>query len=179
MGTLTLREGTRLHPEDSRRGYLEPDATLIGRSGQDSWAVLIEYDRTERPHKQIDRLRRYDNWLLSGWREGHFSTHSIPPSVVYLTARSRPLRGLIKAADQTFSAWYGRQDAGPREGMHPARERVMFTSRERVLSGDWTMECAPSLPPVLREYPNVCSPGSAAYDLPAMFGRGDQRAHVA
>ena len=174
-----LAPGSRLHVEESRRGYLEPDATLIGESGGERWAVLIEYDRTERPHKQIDRLRRYDWWLLEGWRETHFATHAIPPSVVYLTARSQPLWGLIKAADQTFSAWHGRQDAGPREGMHPARERVMFTSRERVLSGDWTMECAPSLPPVLREYPDVCSPSSVAYDLPAMFGRGGERAHVA
>jgi hypothetical protein len=164
-----LAPGTRLHVEESRRGYLEPDATLIGRSGGERWAVLIEYDRTERPHKQIDRLRRYDWWLLEGWRETHFATHAIPPAVIYLTARSGPLRGLIRAADQTFSAWHGRQDAGPREGMHPARERVMFTSRERVLSGDWTMECTPSLPPVLREYPDVCSPGSLEYNLASLF----------
>ena len=39
--------------------------------------MLIEYDRTDRPHKQIDRLRRYDWWLLEGWRETHFATHSI------------------------------------------------------------------------------------------------------
>ena len=123
------------------------------RSGDDLWAVLIEYDRTERPHKQIDRLRRYDHWLLDGWREGHFATHSIPPSVIFLTARERPLRRLIETADQTFSAWHGREDAGPREGTHPARERVVFTSRERVLAGDWTILRTPSLPPELREEP--------------------------
>jgi hypothetical protein len=55
-------EGTRLHPQSSRAGYLEPDATLTGQAGADRWAVLIEYDRTERPHKQIDRLRRYDHF---------------------------------------------------------------------------------------------------------------------
>jgi hypothetical protein len=49
-----LPEGTRLHAEGSREGYLEPDATLIGCTGDDRWAVLIEYDRTERPNKQID-----------------------------------------------------------------------------------------------------------------------------
>ena len=164
-----LTPGTRLHVEQSRRGYLEPDATLIGGSGAERWAVLIEYDRTERPHKQIDRLRRYDWWLLEGWRETHFATHAIPPTVVYLTARSRPLRGLIKAADQTFSAWHGRHDAGPREGTHPARERVVFASRERMLAADWTVERAPSMPPVLREHPDVCSPGSLAYDLSSLF----------
>jgi hypothetical protein len=164
-----LPQGTRLHAEDSRRGYLEPDATLVAQSGDGAWAVLIEYDRTERPHKQIDRLRRYDRWLLDGWRESHFAEHSIPPSVVFLTARERPLRRLDEAADRTFSAWYGRQDAGPRQGTHPARQRVVFTSRERVLAGDWTMQRTPSLPPALRENPGVCSPRSLVYDLPSLF----------
>ncbi|TML00287.1 MAG: hypothetical protein E6G34_02010 [Actinobacteria bacterium] len=161
--------GTRLHPEGSRRGYLEPDATLIGGSGENRWAVLIEYDRTERPHKQIDRLRRYDDWLLEGWRESPFARHSIPPSVIFLTAREQPLRRLIETADQTFSAWQGNDHAGPREGTHPARQRVVFTSRERVLAGDWRMQRTPSLPPALREDPGICSARSLVYELPSLF----------
>ena len=73
---LEPRPGTRYHHEDSRRGYLEPDATLIAGSAEERWAVLIEYDRTERPHKQIDRLQRYDGFLLDGFsmKEGLMST---------------------------------------------------------------------------------------------------------
>ncbi len=174
-----LPVGRRLHPEGSRQGYLEPDATLIGRSGEDSWAVLVEYDRTERPHKQIDRLRRYDHWLLDGWRWGPFSQHSIPPSVIFLTAREQPLRRLIETADRTFEAWHGQVHAGPRQGTHPARQRVVFTSRERVLAGDWTMERTPRLPPELREDFRVCSPRSIDYNLPALFAGSDPRAGTA
>ena len=129
---------TRLYRCQSRSGYLEPDATLIGGSGENRFAVLVEYDRTDRPHKQIDRLRRYDWWLLEGWRETHFATHASPPTVVFLTSRERPLRRLVETADQVLSAWYGREDAGPREGTHPARERILFTSRERI--GQLVME---------------------------------------
>jgi hypothetical protein len=164
-----LSKGTRLHPEGSRQGYLEPDATLVARSGDDLWAVLIEYDRTERPHKQIDRLRRYDRWMLDGWRQAHFGTHSIAPSVVFLTARERPLRRLIETADRTFEAWHGNEHAGPREGTHPARQRVVFTSRERILAGDWTMQRTPSLPPALRGDSSVCSPRSLEYNLASLF----------
>jgi hypothetical protein len=82
-----LREDMRLRPCESRRGYLEPDATLIAGAGEYRFAVLIEYDRTERPHKQVDRLRRYDWWLLDGWRHTHFATHAIAPTVVFLTSR--------------------------------------------------------------------------------------------
>jgi hypothetical protein len=168
-----LPPGTRLHREGSRRGYLEPDATLVARSGDDLWAVLIEYDRTERPHKQIDRLRRYDYWLLNGWRESRFADHSIAPSVIFLTARERPLRRLIETADRTFAAWHGSEHAGPREGTHPARQRVVFTSRERVLAGDWMMHRTPSLPPALREDSNVCTPRSLAYDLVSLFANDE------
>jgi hypothetical protein len=166
-----LPEGTRLYPCQSRSGYLEPDATLIGGSGGDRFAVLIEYDRTDRPHKQIDRLRRYDWWLLEGWRETHFATHSIPPTVVFLTSRERPLRRLVETADDVPSAWYGRRDAGLREGIHPAREQMLFTSRDRIRAGDWTMDRTPALSPVLREQPDACLPNSLVYDLPAALSR--------
>ena len=145
------------------------DATLIGGSGEDRFAVLIEYDRTDRPHKQIDRLRRYDWWLLEGWRETHFARHSMPPAVVFVTSRERPLRRLVETADRVLSAWYGHRHASAREGTHPAREQILLTSRERIRARDWTMERTPSLPPVLRVQLDVCSPRSVVYDMPSMF----------
>jgi hypothetical protein len=164
-----LPPGTSLYPVESRTGYLEPDATLMGGSGEDLFAVLIEYDRTERPHKQIDRLRRYDRWLLDGWRGGPFAAHAIAPAVIFLTAREGPLSRLIETADETFSAWYADEHAGPREGSHPARERVLFASREHVLAGDWMMRRTPSLPPELREELGVCRPRFIEYDVPSLF----------
>jgi hypothetical protein len=169
-----LRKGTRLHPEDSREGYLEPDATLIGQTGKDRWAVLIEYDRTDRPHKQTDRLRRYDHWLHDGWRHGHFAAHTAPPSVIFLTARERPLRRLLETADRIFTAWFGHEHAGPREGTHPARQRMVFTSRERILAGNWTMDRTPSLPPALREDSATCSARTIEYELPSLFAMSPQ-----
>jgi hypothetical protein len=167
----SLPEGTRLHPGRSRAGYLEPDATLIGRVGEERWSVLVEYDRTDRPHKQVDRLRRYDHWLNEGWRHGPFATHSAPPSVLFLTARDQPLARLIQTADQTFTAWHGAKQASAREGSHPARQRTVFTSRERIMKGDWTMHRTPSLPPDLRDPAagGACVPRPIDYNLPALF----------
>jgi hypothetical protein len=165
-----LPADTRLHPQASRSGYLEPDATLIGGSDESRFAVLIEYDRTDRPHKQIDRLRRYDWWLLEGWRKTRFATHPTAPRVIFLTSRKRPLRRLVETADRTLSAWYGHRHTGPRQGTHPAREQILFTSRDRICAGDWTMERTPALPAVLRKEPDVCAPRSLVYDLPAAFG---------
>jgi hypothetical protein len=164
-----LPPGTLPHPETSRRGYLEPDATLIGGPREGHRAVLIEYDRTERPHKQTDRLRRYDRWLLDGWRRGHFATHASAPVVLFITAREQPLRRLVETADKTFSAWHGHQHAGPREGTHAARQQMLFTSQERVLASDWTMYRTPSIPPELRDDSSVCFPRTFAFDLPSLF----------
>jgi hypothetical protein len=164
-----LPPGTHLFPAGSRTGYLEPDATLIGGSGEDRFAVLIEYDRTERPHKQIDRLRRYDRWLLDGWRKGPFAAHAIAPAVIFLTAREGPLSRLIETADETFSASYGGEHTHPREDTYPARGRVLFASREQVFAGDWMMRRTPSLPAALRKEPAVRSPRFIEYDLPSLF----------
>jgi Replication-relaxation len=164
-----LSPGTHLFPASSRTGYLEPDATLIGGSGEDRFAVLIEYDRTERPHKQIDRLRRYDRWLLDGWRKGPFAAHAIAPAVIFLTSREGPLNRLIETADETFSASYGGEQTNPREDTYPARQRVLFASREQIFAGDWTMRRTPTLPAALREQEAVCEPRLIKYDLPSIF----------
>ena len=171
-----LPPGTHLFPAGSRTGYLEPDATLIGGAGEDLFAVLIEYDRTERPHKQIDRLRRYDRWLLDGWRKGPFAAHAIAPAVIFLTSREGPLSRLIETADETFSASYGGEHTHPHEDIYPARERVLFASREQIFAGDWMMRRTPSLPAALREEPAVCEPRLIKYDLASLFAEAGRLA---
>ena len=89
--------------------------------------------------------------------------------MIYLTARERPLRRLVKEADKIFSAWRGHEHAGMREGTHPAREQVLFSSRERILAGDWTMLQTPGIPPRLRNNPLACRPHEVEYDLPSLL----------
>jgi hypothetical protein len=136
----------RLHHAQSRYGYLEPDATLTAQIGTDRFAILIEYDRTGRSNKQIDRLRRYDYWLLDGWRHTHFAAHAIPPTVLILTAKPGPLASLIQTADKTLTAWHGPPHANPAEGIYPGRQRIIFTTRDNILESNWTMYRTPSLP---------------------------------
>ena len=163
-----LPPGTRLHPEQSRPGFLEPDATLIGGGEGERFAVLVEYDRTGRAHKQIDRLRRYDHWLLDGWRHTRFAAHAIPPAVLYITAQKQALNNLVQTADRTFTAWHSPQHATASEGVHPARQRILFTSRARILSGDWGMLRTSYWLSGARES-SVSSPRSVGYEFPGFF----------
>jgi hypothetical protein len=160
----------RLHLEESRAGYLEPDATLIGdREGQ-RFAILVEYDRTRRPHKQLDRLRRYDRWLLHEWEEGQYADHVMPPTLLLLTDQDGPLGSLVQAADQALTAWHGPPHATAAHGTHPARQRTIITSRARILRADWAMHRPPNLPPDVR---SGGSPASRCidYDLAALLAR--------
>ena len=90
--------------------------------------------------------------------------------MIFLTSREVPLNRLIETADETFSAYYAPgEHTSPHEDTYPARERVLFASREQVFAGDWMMRRMPSLPAALREEPGVCEPRLIKYDLPSLF----------
>lgn len=163
-----LPPGTQLYPEGSMPGYLEPDATLIVQRGGERFAVLVEYDRTGKPHKQLDRLRRYDRWLLDGWRHGRYSTHAIPPTVLYITAHARPLDALLHAADKTLTAWHAAPPSTANDGVYPGRERIIFTTRAKIMGGVWEMQRVPALPPPTRTSPE-CTPRPVDYNMPALL----------
>ena len=94
----------------SREGVIKPDATLILGGAEPRQAVLLEYDRTARPHKQLDRLRRYDWFLTEGWTRGRFAHHPVAPALVLVTLHESALNALVKAADETLEClpWIAR-----------------------------------------------------------------------
>jgi len=139
----------------SREGVIKPDATLIFGGQEPHQAVLLEYDRTERPHKQIDRLRRYDWFLTEGWTRGRFAHHPIAPVLVFVTLHESTLQALLRAADETLGASRAWPDTEGRSPLYVGRERVLFTTRERIISGDFRMLRAPSDPLELRELRQV------------------------
>ncbi len=159
---------SQLHPEQSRPGYLEPDATLIAGTPDNQFAILIEYDRTRRPHKQIDRLRRYDHWLLHQWEEGQYAHHAISPTLLLLTDHDQTLSNLTQTTDQTLTAWHAPPHTNAAQGTHPARQRIILTSRTRILQNDWEVRRPPSLPPTVRNH-TVPISRIINYSLPSMW----------
>ncbi len=166
----SLPPETQLHPEQSRAGYLEPDATLIGEKEGRRFAIVIEYDRTRRPHKQLDRLRRYDRWLLHEWEEGRYADHAMPPTLLLITDQDGPLRSLAHAADQALTAWHAPARTSAAQGTHPARQRTIITSRTRILRDEWEMLRPPSLPLAVRDQSSP-TPRRIDYDLAGILSR--------
>lgn len=167
--TPRLPPGTQLHPEQSRRGSIEPDATLIGGASENQFAIWIEYDRTRRPHKQIDRLRRYDHWLLYQWEETHYNNHAMPPTLLLLTDHDQPLNNLIQTTDKTLTAWHAPLHITQANGTHPARQRTIITSRTQILQNNWTMHRPPNLPSTICARANPM-PRTVNYDVSDLLG---------
>jgi len=151
----------------SREGVLKPDATLILGGANPAFAVLIEFDRTGRPHKQLDRLRRYDWFLNEGWTHGRFAHHPIAPAMVLVTLREGTLRKLAQAADEALTASRGHRDSDRYARGYYGRERVLFTTRERILAGDFRMLRVPMHPPEMRQAERV-PPHEIDFDLAAL-----------
>jgi hypothetical protein len=180
-GGLGSRLLSRFYEGGSREGVIKPDAMLILGGPEPRQAVLLEYDRTARPHKQLARLRRYDWFLTEGWTRGLFARHPDGPVLVLVTLHESTLRALVKAADETLTASRGRPDADRRQRRYVGRERILFTTRERIRSGDFRMLRAPSDPPELREG-DPCERFFAVeieLDLIALSMRAPREAHAA
>jgi hypothetical protein len=165
-----LPAGIQLHHGQSTPGYLEPDATLtVQAASGERFAVLVEYDRTGKAHRQVDRLRRYEHFLLDGFRHTHFATHAIPPTVLYITTRPAALASLLHAADRTLTAWHGPPHANARDGVYPARERILLTTRQQILNGNWVMQRASRRPSLAGEPSGTGASRTVSYDLPSML----------
>jgi Replication-relaxation len=144
---------TYVRLERATRGVLKPDATLLWEvDGTARVAVMIEYDRTRRATKQLRRLRRYDWFLAEGWRASRYATLDGEPIVLVVCADERQLRPFARAADAELTAWV-RDDASSLRAFstHPGREQVGFTTRERLLTGNWDLLLVPPTPPSERD----------------------------
>jgi hypothetical protein len=79
------------------------------------------------------------------------SHHPVAPALVLVTLHESALHALVKAADETLTASRGQPEADRRQRRYVGRERILFTTRERIIQGDFHMLRAPSDPPELRE----------------------------
>jgi hypothetical protein len=117
----------------------------------------------EPPQQSLARTRKHQITSHQQHREKTRNPH--------LPQHTQALTSLMQTADRALTAWHGAPHAGAREGVYPARERILFTTREKILTGDWEMSRAPCLPPTLRDPAPIGSstPRTVAYDLPSIL----------
>lgn len=170
-----LLDPATVHEERSVNGRIRPDAALIGPGDNGApTAILLEYDRTRRPSKQRDRLRRYDALLTYGWQQSHYARMSTEPAVLFICANEVQMSRFAATADTELTAWLGTPRSPGQDRDHPARDQIAFTSYQRMRTGDWRMLQVPHLPPSARQpRSGAAKPRTLIFDVPAAFTRAD------
>ncbi len=117
---------------------LVPDATvqLYFEDSDREVDLLVELDRTRRPVKNLDKLRRYDA-LITGWWRLHerLQTMAEPPAVVFVCTDERQAMGLMDAADREVTGCLVNPGTAPSSWRCPGRERMLFVAERDIHEG--------------------------------------------
>ncbi len=128
--------GESFHPGSSVEGVILPDLTIYGgQRNINPQAVLIEYDRTRRPTKLVEKLQRYDRLVSESWRRSWLATCPLPPLVLFVVREESRMQGVLDVADEVLSARTTKRQTG--EVHYIGRECIGVTCRQRLLDGNW------------------------------------------
>jgi hypothetical protein len=108
-----------------------PDATLLLEldEGQRRYELLIELDRTARPTKNVDKLRRYDALVTAWWRgSDRYRGAKEPPRVVFVCGDELQAESLMRVADHEVTGRHTKSGRPKREWLSPGRERMWFVA---------------------------------------------------
>jgi hypothetical protein len=127
-----------------------PDATLMlfsRRSGAE-FELLVELDRTRRPTKNLDKLRRYDAFLTAWWQlADRYRGAGAAPLVVFVCPGEQEAMSLMRAADAEVTGRHAIPGERPDTWRAPGRERMLFAAELDVHQGSVRAWMLPRLPP--------------------------------
>jgi hypothetical protein len=110
-----------------------PDATLKLDldEGPRALELLIEFDRTARPAKNVDKLRRYDA-LITGWWRGADRYRGVkqPPTVVFVCRSREQAEALMRVAHHEVTGQHSRSGGGRRSS--PGRDHMLFVAEPDI-----------------------------------------------
>jgi len=134
---------------------VSPDASalVVKESGFEAREILVEYDRTGRPAKNLEKFRRYDTLLTMGWRAvERFRQHAdrkalTVPVLVVFVCQPGTVEAFMLAADQEVTGRIALYLNPDRRGW-PGRDAILFCEApDMVLGDDPHVFRLPNLPP--------------------------------
>ena len=138
-----------------------PDASvmLVGSDADPPCELVVEYDRTGRPTKNVEKFRRYDALLTIGWRaverlralspDGGWT----PPAIVVFVCQPGSVEPFMQAADSEVTGLLGSYLAS--QQLRPGREGIVFCDAADIASGDPRAWRLPEEPPASRATDDV------------------------
>jgi hypothetical protein len=131
-----------------------PDATLslyVEESDRE-FDLMVEFDRTRRPVKNVDKLRRYDALVTAWWRlHDRYRGAKEPPAVLCVCPDEDAVFGLMRAADRELTGRLVTPGQRPDEWPAPGRARTLFAAERDVHEGSRRAWMLPRLPLVGNE----------------------------
>jgi Replication-relaxation len=137
----TLATDGHHHPRDLRLDHFAPlfpdtTLTLYRDSIGAELDLLIELDRTRRPTKNVDKLRRYDAFITAWCRMTDRYRHAAElPYVIFVCPGEQEALSLMRVADREVTGHYAGYGTRPEEWPSPGRERMLFVGEEDVHDG--------------------------------------------
>jgi hypothetical protein len=139
---------------------IEPDLTirlqvpgfLIDKPEDINVDLLVEVDRTRRPARNLDKIKRYDQFL-TGWGLLHPRVEQLGtrPVVIFTSPNETSMLALMKAADEVMTGRIGWLGDPEHAWYYPGRDHVLFTTETEIHHGSMLAWRLPELPRDLRE----------------------------
>jgi Replication-relaxation len=151
---LTL-EGTYWSVEDlrdPRPRLLRPDAVVevARKDGQGVRTFFIEYDRTGRPDKNVEKFRRYDAFLCWWWRHTAYRDLGRPPYLVFVCQDEAQRERFLDAADHELRGHHWHPSHMPDEEHYIGRKRILFAVDSEMHRGEVAATRCPAFLPERR-----------------------------
>ncbi|MGN6188036.1 MAG: replication-relaxation family protein [Conexibacter sp.] len=147
-------------PNDRFAYTIEPDLTirlelmgwLTGKTEDIAVDLLVEVDRTQRPARNLNKFKRYDQFL-AGWALMHprYEQLGTRPIVIFTSPDERSMLALMKAADEIMTGRIGWTGEPEHTWYYPGRDHVLFTTETEIHHSSMLAWRLPELPRELRE----------------------------
>jgi hypothetical protein len=139
---------------------IEPDLTirlevmgwLTGRTEDIEVDLLVEIDRTRKPTKNLDKFKRYDQFL-TGWGLLHPRVEQLGtrPIVIFTSPDEPSMIALMRAADELMTGRIGWTGDPEHAWYYPGRDHALFTTETEIHHGSMHAWRLPELPRDLRD----------------------------
>jgi hypothetical protein len=139
---------------------IEPDLTirlevmgwLTGKTQDIAVDLLVEVDRTRRPARNLDKFKRYDQFL-TGWGLLHPRIEQLGtrPIAIFTSPDEPSMLALMKAADEVMTGRIGWSGDPEHTWYYPGRDHVLFSTETEIHRGSMLAWRLPELPRDLRD----------------------------
>ncbi len=134
--------------QDPRPRLLRPDAVIetTRKDGEGVRTFLIEFDRTCRSDKNLEKFRRYDSFLTWWWRHTEYGDMGEPPFVLFVCQTEGQRARFLSAADREFTGHHWHPSRPSESHDHVGRTHVVFAVESSLHSGDARAARVPRYP---------------------------------